>query len=121
MHKISAIAWSMTVIATLIVLLGTLSPPSEMPQNIPGNDKLHHFLGFFAVVLPLCVVYPRSAIWLVPAATGLGVVIEVIQPLVGRSYSVGDMVANGLGAFTGAMAGRLLHRPVLRAIAAVRR
>ena len=121
MHRLGTYAWVMTVIATLMVLVGTLTPPSEMPKDIPGSDKLHHFLGFMAVVLPVCVVYPRSAIWLVPAATGLGILIEFLQPLVGRGFSVGDMVANGFGTLAGGVAGWILHRPVKRAIALARR
>lgn len=121
MRRLGRFAWSLTALATLLVLVGTLTPPSEMPQDIPGSDKLHHFMGFLAIVLPVCVIHPRAALWLVPAATGLGVVIEFVQPFVGRSFSVGDMIANALGALAGGIAGWLLHRPVCRMIAPARR
>ena len=106
------------VLATLLVLvailIGTLTPPEDMPSDVPGSDKLHHFLAFAAFVLPLTLLRPGRWVWLVPLAALLGVAIELVQPYFGRERAVGDMIANALGAGFGALLARLLHRPALR-------
>ncbi len=103
-----------TVLILSGILVATLTPPDNMPSEVPGSDKLHHFAAFAAFVLPLAVLRPQRWVWLVPLAIALGIAIELVQPWFGRERSVGDMVANGLGAACGAVLAWLLHRPVVR-------
>ncbi len=96
------------VIAVAIAVL-TLMPAPSLPAA-PGGDKLHHFVAFGALVLPVVAVRPRQALWAVPVAIGYGGAIELIQPHVGRHGEWADAVANALGACMGAALGWGLHR-----------
>lgn len=99
-----------TALVLAVLLAATLSPPMNLEGNLPGNDKLHHFLGFAALTFPLCARNPRAAFWLVPVAVVLGGAIELIQPLVGRTAEWGDFVADGAGALAGAGLGWAIWR-----------
>jgi len=105
------------MVATAIGWL-TLMPAENLPVA-PGSDKLHHFLGFAALILPIAAVRPRMCLWTVPLAVAYGGAIELIQPHVGREGEWGDFLANAAGALGGALAGVLLHfwplRPLARA------
>ena len=101
------------VVAILIAVL-TLMPGHSVP-DAPGNDKLHHFLGFAVLVFPLVAVRPRAVVWAVPAAILFGGAIELIQPLVGRNGEWADMAANTLGVLIGAGLGWAAHG-ALRAV-----
>lgn len=101
------IAASAVVAAAISVL--TLMPAQELP-SAPGGDKLHHFLAFSALVLPVVAVRPRNALWAVPLAIAYGGMIELIQPQVGRQGDWADALANALGALIGAALGWGLHR-----------
>ena len=102
---------SLALIATLALALVigylTLAPISD--AGVPGSDKLHHALGFFALAVPLSYARPRLAIWIVFAATAYGGAIELIQPTVGRDQDVWDFLADGVGAVAGAAVGVGLH------------
>ncbi len=96
------------LIAVVIAIL-TLMPGEGVP-DAPGNDKLHHFLAFAALVWPVVAARPRAALWAVPLAMGYGGAIELIQPHVGRHGEWADMLANSLGALAGAGLGWAAHR-----------
>jgi len=100
----------LTACVLVVLLLGTLGPPLPFVGEMPGNDKLHHVLGFAALTFPLCARDPRAALWLVPVAILLGGAIELIQPFVGRTAEWGDLVADGAGALIGAAAGWAVWR-----------
>ncbi len=108
------IAAGASALVALAILVGTLTPPEEMPQDVPGSDKLHHFMGFAALAFPMVAYRPRSALWVVPAAAAFGVIIELLQPYFGRHRDVGDMIANTTGAMAGAALGTLCHHAFLR-------
>jgi len=100
--------------ACLALIIGwvTLSPLSEPMQQLasvplgaqsaPRLDKLVHLLAFAALAGPLAWRYPR--LWWVVALAALayGGLIEIVQPHVGRSMELADLLANGTGAFIGA-------------------
>ena len=102
------------VVAILILVL-TLIPGESVP-DAPGGDKLHHLLAFAALVFPVVAVWPRAAVWVVPAAILFGAAIEVIQPFVGRHGEWADLLANALGALIGAGLGWLAHGALRRII-----
>lgn len=103
------VALSLTAVLALGVGIATLTPQEHMP-SAPGGDKLHHFLAFGAVALPLAYVRPRAVVWIMLLVSGYGALIEVIQPHVGRHGDVMDVLANAAGATCGAVLGSALSR-----------
>ena len=97
------LAGAMTLLCAVLIGYGTLTPPSQGGQGLPLNDKQLHFIAFALFVLPLCWFRPKYAIWLVPLAIGYGGLIELLQPLVGRSADWADLMADAGGALTGAL------------------
>lgn len=90
----------LAVIAALIIALGSLTPGSEMPSNLPW-DKANHFIGYggLAGLIGLAGVRLPLA-FVVAVLIGLG--IEFLQiPVPGRSGGDwADILANSLGAAT---------------------
>lgn len=103
------LALALSAVIALAIAVLTLMPGEAVP-DAPGGDKVHHFVAFGALVLPVVVVRPRHALWAVPLAIGYGGAIELIQPHVGRHGEWADAVANALGACMGAALGWGLHR-----------
>lgn len=102
-----------TLIGAVIIGFGTLAPPSPGGAGLPLNDKQLHFLAFCMLVLPLLWYRPGYAFWLVPAAIGYGALIELVQPVVGRSGDWADLLADMGGVLTGilvAKGGRHIQR-----------
>ena len=97
-----------TLALALVIGYLTLSPVVS-DAGVPGSDKLHHALAFFALAVPLSFARPRLAIWIVIAATAYGGAIELIQPTVGRDQDAWDFLADGVGAVAGAAVGVGLH------------
>lgn len=99
-------ASALTLAVAVVIGVGTLTP---MPDaGIPGSDKTHHIIGFFALSLPLAYARPRLAPWVVLGAIAYGGAIELIQPHVGRSGEVLDLLADAVGSVAGAAAGVIL-------------
>lgn len=96
------------VIATVTVVAGSLAPASTASGPASGADKLLHGVGYGAIAF--FVAGARNARTLrqlavvVVAVTLLGAGVEVVQPFVGRTASVGDAFANLVGAWSGALA-----------------
>ncbi|MCX7351288.1 MAG: VanZ family protein [Alphaproteobacteria bacterium] len=93
----------MTLALALVIGFLTLTPISD--AGVPGSDKIHHFLAFFALTLPLAFARPRLALWIVLAAMAYGGAIELIQPFVGRSKDIFDFLADGVGSISAAAVG----------------
>ena len=108
--RLFRLALVVSALLAVVIAVFTLLPPQAMPEAPPGGDKLHHFVSFGALVLPVVAVRPRTALWAVPLAAGYGGLIELIQPHVGRHGEWGDVLANTLGAIGGAALGWGLHR-----------
>lgn len=89
------------------VLVGSLAPGSTAGGLPAGVDKLLHAAGYAVIALSLAgarrAERGRTLVSIVLAAALLGVGIEVVQPLVGRTTSLLDAVANLLGATAGAV------------------
>lgn len=96
-----------TLALTLVIGYVTLAPISG--SGVPGSDKLHHFLAFFALPLPLSFARPRLAPWITIAAIAYGGAIELIQPYVGRDRDAMDLLADALGAVAGMALGLALN------------
>jgi len=100
-----------TLILALIIAVLTLAP---MPSGGPaGSDKIHHILAFAGLALPLPLVRPRLAIWVVLGVIAYGGSIELVQPFFGRQAEWADLVADAFGAVVGAGAGYVLSGRLL--------
>lgn len=110
-----ATRWAVLVtigLAALIAALTLLSPLESAPSV--GSDKSHHFVAFVALALPLATIRPRWSPALFAIFVLYGAVIEVVQPYVGRSRELGDLVADTAGVAVGITigwaAGSMLRR-----------
>jgi len=104
----TATRWSVLLtiaLGTAIAIL-TLMPPSQVDMP-PGSDKPSHFIAFIALTLPLAMVRPRWSGWLLLLFTVFGAAIEIIQPYVGRSRELADLVADVAGIACGILLGLL--------------
>ena len=111
-HKINAyfqtkwptIIWSAIVFLLLAVPLKPLREKKML--QLPEMDKLIHAFLFFVLVW-LWAKYisegkklvSATLLYIAAAATLYGISMEYIQLYTGRDFSVGDMVADGAGAF----------------------
>ena len=82
-------------------------------------DFFHHFsrenLGNVLLFLPFGVLYPlfranSSWVRIVIAGIGTSAVIELIQPIFGRSFDINDIILNGIGVILSATVFCLLRR-----------
>ena len=98
----------LTLAIAFVIAYGALTPPGAYNLTTgPASlfDKQQHITAFALLVLPLTWRHFRTALWLVPLAILYGVTIEALQPLIGRSASGLDIVANTLGAVLGCLPG----------------
>lgn len=102
------------LVSLLLVTGLSLLPGGQLPQDLPdSSDKIFHALAFaWLGLLGALPARGRRAAWGAAAALFLfGALIECAQPWVGRSFSLKDMTANGLGAAAGTFLGcRLASR-----------
>ena len=97
-----------------IVFLAIITVLSLAPIQLSGSfgpfdvDKVYHVVAYFCLVFPLPLVRPRLTTWVVLGVIACGGSIEFIQNFFGRETSLGDFVANGIGAIVGAVIARQL-------------
>lgn len=101
----------LTGITALVIAILTLMPPPETDAP-PGPDKLYHLVAFLFLALPLAIIRPRWNLWLFVLFTAFGAAIEVIQPYVGRSRELADLVADMAGIAVAMVAGFAIRRVV---------
>lgn len=87
----------------LIVIVGLLfamlGPPAPVVPGVSHADKLAHVVGFLAIALGLQVgLVWRDRLGAALAAVLIGALVEVIQGYIGRDRSLGDLLADGVGA-----------------------
>src|SRR6056297_1808075 len=101
---------SVTLALALTIAALTLTLASD-PQGIPGLDKIAHLLAFAALAAPMGFCYPRHWRAVALGVLAYGGLIEIVQPVMGRSAEWADFLADGLGALLGAWgAARLARR-----------
>lgn len=107
-------------LAVLTVILFTGLRPEPVPQVFDQQDKLHHLLGFAALMFTLRLAFPQWRVfWAVAASLAAAVLIEGAQSLMpNRWASWGDMLANTLGVLLGWGCARLAYSWYLRRIEA---
>lgn len=99
-----AIAWAM---------LMPLPPRPHMPAGI---DKIYHFLAFMALVFPVIVTETDRWTWVVPSAIAYGGLVELMQPVVGRSGDWLDFGASVSGVLAGAALAEILHNRIRQSV-----
>jgi len=100
-RRIRAI-WLVLSLGLAVVIAGlTLMPPALVPKGPHGIDKLYHASAFAALVFPTAFLRPRLLRAVAPLALLYGGAIEIVQPLVGRTADISDLVADGVGILIG--------------------
>lgn len=100
---------AMTAAIACIVLTLTLTPSTIQPIDAPFADKAYHLLAFASLTAPAFALSPRSSRPTMAFAIALGILIEIIQPHVGRDASFLDVVADIMGCIIGMAMGRRLR------------
>ena len=83
----------------LLIAWGELTPdPPHAAQHI--WDKLEHFTAYFglAAMATLVIGLRRLLVWALLGVVALGVLLEIVQGILGRDAELGDVIANTLGA-----------------------
>ncbi|MCQ4297040.1 VanZ family protein [Pseudomonas stutzeri] len=98
------------LIVLAVVLFNGLKP-EPVPQLFNQQDKLHHLLGFAALVFTLRLGFPRIPfIWGLCLTVAAALLIELAQGLLPhRTASRWDMLANVLGVLLGWGCSMLAH------------
>ena len=104
-HRNHVAALIVTACLALVIGYLTLSPP----LSISGNDKIHHLIGFSALMTPGALLYRHALYWLLPSVIAFGGAIELIQPYVNRRGEWADFWADATGALLGVAIGLLLR------------
>lgn len=105
-------------IGVLAVTVLSLAPAQTLP-TLDLSDKINHAIAYAFLAATGCfgfgVSRPRTQLIIVVSLSLFGGLIEVLQPLSGRSASVADALANqvgiGLGWLLARSAASLLRRP----------
>ena len=113
------IGFVLSLICLTVIVYLSLAKDVNVPQYIVGKDKGAHFLAYMALGFLFFVDFHNSVrhrIFLsnlmpVIGAFSLsflcGYTIELCQPRFGRFFEAADLIADGLGALTGALIGLL--------------
>lgn len=108
-HRLALLATCITALAIIVLSL----IPAIQTANIAHADKLNHLLayGTLAAVMTVWIGHSRWATTLVTCMT-LGLMLEAAQSLdtIGRTASIFDAIANGIGAMLGLFFGTLFER-----------
>lgn len=102
----TATRWSilLTIALATAIAISTLMPPTQVDMP-SGSDKPSHFIAFLALALPLGIMRPRWSAVLFLLFTIFGAAIEIIQPHVGRTREVADLIADMAGTACGMVLG----------------
>ena len=105
-------------IAVLAVILLSGLRPEPVPQVFNQQDKLHHMLGFAALMFTLRLAFPQwRVLWAIVTSLAAALLIEIGQSLLpNRQTSLGDMLANTLGVLLGWGCSYLAYQWYLRRI-----
>lgn len=105
-------------LVVLAIILFTGLRPEPVPQVFDQQDKLHHMLGFAALIFTLRMAFPQWRVfWCIVLSLGAATLIELGQSLLpNRQASLGDMLANAVGVLLGWGCSHLAYLWYLRRI-----
>jgi VanZ family protein len=109
---------SLPFIAVLAVILFSGLRPEPVPQIFDQQDKLHHVVGFAALMFTLRLAFPQwRVLWAIMVSLSAALLIEIGQSLLpNRQASLGDMLANTFGVLLGWGCSYLAYQWYLRRI-----
>lgn len=113
----AVIAHGATVIVGAIIAIYTLFPVETPSDSFSGSDKVFHCIAFAALTFPSAFLYRRAIRWIAPTAIMFGILIELIQPYVGRNGELADFYADALGATLGVALGLAASKLIIRKLA----
>ena len=111
------IALGFTAIVGVMIAVLTLLPVDLPSDSFSGSDKVYHCIAFAAFTFPCAFLYRRAIRWVVLSAVVFGILIELIQPFVGRNGELADFYADALGAMRGVALGLTANMLVIRKVA----
>jgi hypothetical protein len=90
--------WAIGIALLLLLVYGSLAPPSALPP-LGQNDKILHGLAYFSVMTWFGQMFPslRTRYAVALGLILLGIVIEFIQPYVSRQFDWHDALVNAEG------------------------
>ncbi len=97
---------SALLLATITAL--SLWPISSLP-DVPGNDKLHHYIAYTALMLPAALRRPENRLRIALFFLVWSGAIELIQPYVSRYGEWLDLGANAIGLASGLLLAALIR------------
>ena len=86
-----------TAAVAIAIAILTLSGPGQMHTGFQMSDKFYHASAFAALVLPTALLWRKRLKPIAIGAVTYGGLIELVQPYLGRTAEVGDIVANTVG------------------------
>jgi len=97
-RKINRLAFVTFVAAASFALWRALAPDDGGASNLIPWDKAKHFLVFYVLTALAITALPASRFWRIGAVLlAFGGSIEILQGLVGRDASWGDLLADACG------------------------
>jgi VanZ family protein len=102
-----ALRWAARILFVVAIVLITdlaLQPGTALPARLFGQDKLEHFGAFLVLAVLARIAAPGLPRWVALfALIGYGAGIEWLQGIgeAGRTASLADLVADGLGVIAG--------------------
>lgn len=106
--------WVVITILILSVITVLSLWPLETLPNAPGSDKLHHFIAYGFLALPVALRKPRCWSVLCMLFIAYSGLIELVQPYVNRYGEWKDMLANSSGTVCGVVTAGILQYLFLR-------
>lgn len=102
----------LTAVCLLVIIIGAMVGPFQNVEAASNVwDKAAHFVAFGLILWSLGVLFRRlPRIVAALCALALGGLVEIVQGLVGRDASWGDLLADGLGIIAALMLWGLWRR-----------
>ena len=105
--RYQGVMYGLSLLIALSISILSLTPLEELPE-VPGGDKLHHFIAYGALAFPTAFIRSRYLVGLTLLYLLLGGGIELIQPYVNRYGEWLDFAANAGGTALGTAGGLVL-------------
>ncbi|TLU65203.1 VanZ family protein [Thalassotalea litorea] len=99
----------LTLLLLAIICFLSLYPLAALPP-FPGTDKTHHFIAYFALVMPMGLRKPSYWPVVILLFILVGGGIELIQPFVNRYGEWLDLTANVSGVVCGFIFAQMINR-----------
>lgn len=106
----------LSLILSVVIAALALMPLPDQARAVAGLDKNYHFVAFTVLVFPVIVTDTNRWSWVVPVAIAFGGVIELTQPLMGRSADWLDFGASVTGVLAGAALAEILHNRIRKSV-----